>query len=153
MKPFKDNKGVMWEVTINVNSLKRARDLAKFDLLGAFEDKDGIQRLTTDPILMVNLLYAVCKPAADAARISDEQFGERFDGDVLDSAMTALMEETVDFFPKHRREPLKKALEKLQQIQAQAAAIQIQQIQSPEMDRRITEILQSAAAVPLISGS
>jgi len=75
MKTFTDNGGHTWTVAINVDAIKRVRSLLKNDLLEAVEGK-LIERLRDDPILLCDVIYVLCKPEADAANISDEQFGQ-----------------------------------------------------------------------------
>ncbi len=101
MRQFKDNENRDWIIAINVAVLKRVKQLLDVDLL----DVAGgglIERLASDPVLLVDVLYAVCKPQAMGAGVSDEQFGEAMAGDVIESATVALLEELVLFFPSRR---------------------------------------------------
>ena len=54
-------------------------------------------------MLLVNTLYAVCKPQADERDVSDEAFGELLVGDTIELAAAALVRGITDFFPKDRR--------------------------------------------------
>lgn len=138
-----------WSVIINTNTVKRVREMTKFDLLKVVEDRDALQSLN-DPILFVDVLFAVCKPQADAASITDVAFGESIaDGDILESAQAALLESLADFFPRHRREPLKKAVAKLKQIQDRVAAMQTERIESPELEKQILDSVRTAINSPL----
>jgi hypothetical protein len=131
MKAFKDKTGRMWEVAVDVGAAKRLRDLAGVDL-GDILAKENklIERLRLEPILLVDALYAICKPQADAAAppISDEDFGRSMDGEALDGAILALFEELVSFFPSPTRQVLgavvkrMKSLETLTTQAAQAVA-------------------------------
>ena len=78
MRTFKDNAGRTWSLTLNVWTVKKVRDLLAVDLLdlGESGNKPGLLvRLISDPVLLVDVLYVVCKDQADAAGITDEQFG------------------------------------------------------------------------------
>lgn len=148
MKIFKDANGKSWTISVTTNAITRARDLAHFDLISVAENKGAIEKLS-DPVLLVNVLFAVCKPEADAARITDEQFAEGLIGDGLEAAANALLEDLADFFPKHRRAPLKSALEKIRQIQVKAAEMQVKRIESPELEAGIMAALESAVNSPV----
>jgi hypothetical protein len=77
------------------------KSLLDINLLDAAGGK-LIDSLTSDPVMLVDVLYALCKPDADAAGVSDVQFGEAMAGDAIDLATTAMLEELADFFPKAR---------------------------------------------------
>ena len=103
MAVFCDNRGDKWPVVIDVNAVKRAKNLVDVNPLEIF-GTDLANRLATDPVLLVNTIYAVCQPDAERRHISEIEFGERLTGDAIDDAQEALMQATIDFFPKARRE-------------------------------------------------
>ena len=87
MTPAKwtDSEGREWSTAINVHAIQRARNLVGVNLVDAFDGKLFVQ-LADDPVLLVNTIYAVCKPQADERNISDEEFGALLVGDVIDHA-------------------------------------------------------------------
>ena len=73
MKSFTDNTGRTWTLSVTVGTIKRVRALCNVDLAGVISIESGAQpkvdlleRLGSDPVLLVDVLYAVCKPEADA---------------------------------------------------------------------------------------
>lgn len=107
MKSFTDNKGRTWTLEVTVATVKRVRALCRVELNSIVElDKNNkpsaelLERLSSDPVLLVDVLYAVCKPQADKLGITDEDFGEAMAGDAIEHATTALLEEVIDFFPE-----------------------------------------------------
>lgn len=150
MKVFKDNAGRTWTISVTVASIKRVRDLCDVDLLDAAQSgksNDGlIARLATDPILLCNVVYALCQPEATAAGVSDEQFGEAMGGDALDGATTALLEDLVAFFPNARRKVLGRALDKLRAAETRASQIAMERLDSPELDAEIERLLATSGA-------
>src|SRR4051812_8711482 len=74
MKTFADNAGRTWTVAINVDAIKRVRDLAQTNLLEVIEGK-LLEKLIGDPVLLCDVIYSVCKPEADAKSITDVDFG------------------------------------------------------------------------------
>lgn len=136
MKTFNDNAARNWTVQVNVDAIKRVRDLAQVNLLEVVEGK-LLERLISDPILLCDVIYCLCKPEADAKNISDVEFGRAMAGDAIDGATTALLEELVDFFPQAKRRVLAKALAKLQKLQTAALAAVETRLDSPELDRQM----------------
>jgi len=119
MKNFTDTAGRTWDVVINVDTIKRVRDLLDINLLGIVEPgNDLVDRLAGDVILVCNVLFAVVKPQADQRTVSDADFGRGLSGDVIDLATTALLEELIDFFPSRRRAILRQAWEKVVKVQS-----------------------------------
>lgn len=109
MGVFKDTQGRTWEVKVNIASVKRVREHLDADILN-FES--AIQRILSDPVFLVDVLYVVCKPQADSLGVSDVSFGEAFGGDVLACAKKALIEGIRDFFPTpEEREALEVAIQ------------------------------------------
>ena len=117
MKSFTDNAGRIWTVAVNVAAIKRVRAICDVDLNAIVEmdEKNNpstklLEKLATDPVLLVDVLYAVCKNEADAQSITDEDFGRAMAGDVIDHATAALLDEIVNFFPEAKRQAFQKIL-------------------------------------------
>jgi len=145
MKQFTDNQKRVWDVTINVNVLKRIRDVLDLDLTRVVED-ELIARLSNDPILLVDTLYVVCRTQADKCIVSDEDFGGSIGGDVIEEATIALLEELCDFFPKLRRRTLRKILAKVRTLADQAGTRAGTILDSDKLDRMMARQLDEAEA-------
>jgi hypothetical protein len=120
MRSFKDTQGRDWPVAVNTATVKRVRDLAGVNLLKIVESgPDGrnlLSDLLDDPVRLVDVLYVVCKPDADARGVTDEQFGGAMSGDAIDAGFTALTEDLADFFPQPRhRQALRSLLTKVRE--------------------------------------
>jgi hypothetical protein len=144
MKTFNDNAGRTWTVTVNVDAIKRVRGLLDVNLLEVVDGK-LLERLVGDPVLLCDLVYALCKPEADARAVSDEDFGRAMAGDVIDGATTALLEELVSFFPSSRRRLLAKALGKLKVLEAMALEIVEKRLDGPELEDRMRAALEESS--------
>ena len=140
MKTFTDNTGRTWTVTVNVEAVKRVRGLVNVNLLEVLDGK-LLEQLAGDPILLCDLVYALCKPEADANGVSDVEFGRAMAGDAIDSATAALMEELVGFFPKERRRLLAKALAKLRMLEAKAVDVAMEKLDSPALEQEMADAL------------
>ncbi len=116
MKSFTDNLGRAWTLVVNVATIKRVRALCGVDLNSIVEVEDGkpsvklLERLSGDPVLLVDVLYAVCKPECDQRNVSDEDFGASMAGDAVEQATDALLDEVIDFFPAAKRAAFQRIL-------------------------------------------
>ena len=147
MNAFKDSAGHEWQVTITVATVKRVRDLVGVDLLEA-AGGELLRTLALDPVVLVDVLYAVCKPQADAACIEPEAFGSGMAGDVIDDATVAFLAELVDFFPKSRRQMLRAVIAKFDEAMEAAYAAAQERIDSPEMKALIDAETKKIGEVP-----
>lgn len=137
-KQFTDATGRAWPVPVNVSTIKRARDLVDVNLLDIVADNGALmQKLSTDPIVLCNVLYCLCKDQADREGLTDYQFGELLAGDCLEAATLALLEGLADFFPKAKRELLRTALGKLEAYQGKIIGRLQARIESPELAAQI----------------
>ncbi len=111
MKIFNDTKGDGWQVEINTTVVKRVKTLLDINLLSLADDNFALlDRLSTDLILLVDVLYVVCCDQAKEREISDEEFGRRMAGDEIIAARDALIEELINFFPDARRRAMMKTV-------------------------------------------
>ena len=116
MKSFTDNTGRTWTLVVNVATIKRVRALCGVDLNSIVDVEDGkpsaklLERLSGDPVLLVDVLYAVCRPECDQKGVSDEDFGAAMAGDAVEQATDALLDEIVDFFPAAKRKAFQRIL-------------------------------------------
>lgn len=142
MASFEDSTGRKWEVLVNVSVIKRVRSLLDVDLMDAVQGQ-LLERLESDPVLLCDVLYAVCKPEADARDVTDEQFGQAMGGDAIENATAALLEELTLFFPSRRRRLMKKALQKLEELQEIACEAAEARLESGELEESLRAELKS----------
>jgi hypothetical protein len=136
MKKFIDAQGRYWVVDINVATIKRVKALTEINLLTVVEG-ELVERLSSDPILLCDVLYGVCKPQADREGISDEDFGTGLAGDAIADATTSLIEALVEFFPEPRRRLLQRAAAKFQQVQTKAFQMIETKLESTNVESQI----------------
>lgn len=90
-------------MSLTVDAMKRVKSLAGIDLMRLDSIVDGVpvvQRLVVDVMTIADVAFAIIKPQADAAGVSDVQFAEALGGDAMRILSTVLMEEIRDFFQK-----------------------------------------------------
>jgi hypothetical protein len=146
MRTFKDNAGRQWSVEINVASLKRVRGLTGTDLMQVIEGT-LIEKLIRDPVLLCDVVYAICKPEADTRTppVSDEEFGKAMAGDAIEAATTAVLEELVGFCPSPRdRANLGRVLQATTKVMERARDLVQKKLDSGELDRLADRLLATA---------
>ncbi len=144
MKTFADNSGRIWTIAVNVDTIKRVRGLLDVDLLDVVEEK-LIEKLIRDPVLLCDVVYAVCKPEADARGVSDEDFGRSMAGDAIEYATKALLEELVDFSPSPRdRTNLGRVLETTWQVMDRARDVIETRLKSVDVESVVEQALKAA---------
>ena len=142
MKLFTDNAGRAWTVVINVDAIKRVKSLLGVNLLDIVDGK-LLEQLVTDPLLLCDVIYCVCKPEADSRNVSQDEFDRAMSGDAIDGAQAALLQELVDFFPQATRQVLTKALTKLKAFQAKAIELASKRLDDPTLDAEMMNQLET----------
>ena len=145
MKAFQDNQGREWSLAIDTNGVKRVRDLLGVDLMEIVsKGSDVLERLYYDPVLIVDVLFVLLKPQADAEKITDQSFGEALTGDAIDRGHAALMAELPGFFRHPRqRKNLTKALSMMAKAEDRALELAGEMMDSPALRGKIEEALKN----------
>ena len=137
MHSFTDTKNRAWNLAVTYASVRRVRELVGVDLL-KLDDK--LFEQLGDPIKLVDVLYVLCKPQAEALKVTDEEFGESLAGDVLETASDALMGAVGDFFPSRR----KALLEKLAGTAKRISSLQMDKFEAvlanPDLEQLLTQL-------------
>jgi hypothetical protein len=123
-RTFTDAAGQSWSVVVTVDTLRRVRQLAGVDLMQAIGGK-LLEQLATDPVLLVDVLAAVCKPQLDARSTTAEAFAQGLVGDAIDAAAHALLLGLADFSPSPTRKLLMRLIDagRASQLKAQDLAM------------------------------
>ena len=161
MRQFKDNAGRIWTVDINVATLKRVRGLTSVDLMQVIEGT-LIEKFIRDPVLLCDVVYAVCKPEADSAKVSDEEFGKAMAGDAIEAATGAVLDELISFCPSPRdRANLGRVLQATNRVMEKARDVTEKRIETltseGELDKLVNRLLEtsgsSSTSAPELSAS
>lgn len=162
MKCFKDNQNRNWTIVVNVATVKRVRSLLDINLLDVVKldsnnkpNVDLLEQLASDPVLLCDVIYCICKLEADAQNISDEDFGAAMGGDAIEYGTTALLEELVDFFPEAKRLVLRKLMNAGEKVKIQMEKALKLELDNPELDRKlekqVKEYITSSTSSPEFS--
>ena len=133
-----------------MTTVKRVRCLLDVDLLGLV-DGSLIERLISDPVLLCNIVYVMCRPAAQERGLSDDDFGKAMAGDAIEHATIALLEDLADFSPSPKqRAILHRVLTTTWAAMDKARDLVEARMDSGELDRVVEQALKS---VTDLSGS
>ena len=155
MKTFTDSAGRTWTVSLTLDSVKRVRDLLGVNLLELDQGEPPLlTRLGTDVILLCDVIFAILKPQADAAGVSDAAFGAALGGEVIMAAQKAFYEELVGFFRQLGRGDLARAVEAQQRMILLAVAAVERRIEGVDLEGEIEKTLGSwSSSSPASSAS
>ena len=153
MRQFKDNAGRTWTVDINVATLKRVRGLTGVDLMQVIEGT-LIEKFIRDPVLLCDVVYAVCKPEADVAKVSDEEFGKAMAGDAIEAATGAVLDELISFCPSPRdRANLGRVLQATNRVMDKARDLTEKRIETLTSESELDKLVNRMVPELLTSGS
>lgn len=149
MKSFTDNTGRSWVIQVTVGTIKRVRALCNVDLANIISLEPGmtpkidlLEQLASDPVLLVDVLYAICKEEADNRNVSDEDFGRAMVGDAIELATAALLDEVIDFFPETKRRIFRKILDATRRFEIKTKTALSELLNDPALDDKIDEALE-----------
>ena len=119
MAKFVDNNGRDWIVSISYASIERVQSLVGVNLCEIVMGGQLASQFIWDSLMVSQVLWALCKPEADQAKITRDQFLDAIQGDPIDIAAIAVVEAMdTGFFSRHKRSiirdllvEMKKALE------------------------------------------
>lgn len=101
MKTFKTG-AIEWTVRITTATIERVKDLVEIDLYqfgtGGDSAKQMFTSLSTDLAQIGKVLWAICKPQAQAAGLTVETFRDLFGGAEVLAGRDAMLEEVASFF-------------------------------------------------------
>lgn len=141
MHTFKDSADRTWDVVINVGQAKLVKSLLDENLYSLIEEEGRrFADLTSDPIRMIDILYVLCREKCAALGLSDVDFGHLFDGDTLEGASAALIEEIIDFFPKSVRASLRQLMKTGKALSEKLLEAANKEMVNLDLDKEVAEI-------------
>jgi len=117
MAKFTDNTGHDWIVPVTYGSIERAQTFSGVNLCEVLTG-ELFDRLQWDDLLISKILWAICKPEADQAGISQQQFQEAIQGEPIDAATEAILEGLDGFFSRRKRQILRDMRAMLREAEA-----------------------------------
>lgn len=142
MKTFTDSAGRKWELSLTIGSVKRIKSILGLDLLNLeVGDPPPLVRLSTDIMLLCDVLYVLVEPKATELGVNDVDFGAALGGTAIDDGMQALHAEIVDFFRLLHRPAQAAAVEKQAVILGLAQTRGAERIEKLDVDKLVTKAM------------
>ena len=145
---FTDSKDRSWTPEVNVVTIGRVRSAIKINLLELLLPDNALTERLTDPCLLVDIIYLLCKDEADRLEIDDVAFGKSMTPDGIEDAWAAALEGIVLFSPRGLRPAHQKILEKAKAYQAAAAAKIKTLIAEPEFETMLDREIEKRLSPP-----
>lgn len=152
MHKFTDNQNREWQISIGLATAQHIKlqtggrvDFVEQARTG--QGKEVFLLLANDIELLGQVAWLLCEAQATELGVSELQFAEAFDMDVLESFQTALIRAAIDFFPSRSRSVLLKALEVAERISdtdnATATAKARELMDDPQFEQMIRRAIRS----------
>jgi hypothetical protein len=133
MPTFRDANSREWLVKLDAPKIAEVRKACGIDL--AALDGQAFGRLDQDPVLLVDVLWVLCR--GQNPGVTDIQFGEALVGDPIEAATTALIEATIDFFPSRKRSLLRSLTGKQAAVTAKGTELALAKLNDPLLEERL----------------
>ena len=143
MRVFKDKKDNTWEIEITISALKRVKSYLDLNLLDIFKQNQETQKfellekISEDPVLLVDLLFVLCEKQVKERNMSTEDFANVFSGEVIENAVNALLYEIIDFFPETKKAVLKKILDTGKKMQGEAEKLILEKLDNVNLEQML----------------
>lgn len=152
MHAFKDINGRTWTIQVNVFTIKQVRAHCHINLLDVMDINQGsdglLSRIAEDPVLLAEILYAICIPDYEKTAEKESDFLCALAGDSVEQASMALLEEIADFFPKAKGALLRKVLEVARAQEKKSAETLEEILKSQELETDLQKIMSSSSPSP-----
>lgn len=149
MRTFKDNEGISWIIEILVETVLKIRAEYDVDLVGLTPKTLG--KLEEDPILLCQIIWALCEEQAKARNIDAEAFARAIGGDPLDAAWDAISGAISDFSRGRKRSRWEKVLALTARMNEKEDKL-LERVEDPEILKRINEAMETRANKALEAG-
>lgn len=138
MRMFTDTAGEEWGVSVPISAAKRVRQLTGIDL---YDVNDGsLFKQLDNPITLVDVLYVLCKPEADARGVDDVTFGSRVPPSALEEITDAIVVESAAMlYPAARREAVLELWRRIRDVRGRLAATLIERLGKIDIDAKPAE--------------
>jgi hypothetical protein len=137
MPSFKTADGREWLIRLDAPKIREVRTELEIDL-GALDFSKIAQALANDPVLLVDVLWVLCREQAQTVyHIESRAFGESLVGDALDDAAEAIIKARADFSPARMKALILKTAETSERIRAKAAEMATARLSDPALEDRI----------------
>lgn len=141
MPIFKDTSGKEWTVAIDAPTIMAVREAADPEFMKGDIDAT-FSRLESDPVVLCNVIYAICRGQAATAGVAMEAFYLRVIGDTIDAATEALQEAILSFIPRRQRELMTLCAAKTNKVRELGLKLAVTKISDPDLEQKVVDELE-----------
>jgi hypothetical protein len=142
MAQFTDGKNRTWQLNLDAPKISSVRSSLDINLID--EEGQAMQKLASDPILLVDVLWHLCSPQVEPGKVTPVDFAEGLVGDVIETATAALVQAVVDFFPKRKRALLTAIVTEQRNIETLATEKAMAKLSDPTLREQVTTMVEKA---------
>lgn len=142
---FTDGTGREWSLVFTVGNARTIKQRLKLDFVNVW-DGVALNAVGSDQEKLVSVLWHLCQGQAAERSITEEQFLDLFNGDVIDAAGRALEEAIVLFCQPAKRPALRAALGQSQKAMEKLGLTAEEKIQSEKFTMVVEKELTKASA-------
>lgn len=142
MPKFKDSLEREWDLAIDAPTIQLVRERHQVDLadIGASEQWN---RLTTDLVLRVDVLWTVLEEQAKERGINQREFAKGLIGEGLGSATDALLTGIENFFPPDLRSLWRALCQKNKETMKIGITAAIERLNDPHLQKKLQDAMAS----------
>lgn len=102
MSKFKDKTGAEWSINLDVGLIEDIKEATGIDFDALIQEPKKLsEMLFTSPRKVVEVLWSCCtREPGKGEDITPREFARRFDREILDLAINALLESIMLFYPR-----------------------------------------------------
>ena len=143
MHPFTDSKGRPWQLEVNCETIEQVKAQCGVNILDiAVFDSDVAREIALFPPLLCKLLFSALAEQAKTKEVDDREFRRSMNGDAINAAHEALLDEIVLFSPKHRHQLLQAVRDKNREVEEAGLALALEKLNDPAMKSRALEAME-----------
>jgi hypothetical protein len=154
MASFQDRLSRTWNIEITVFELKKVKDEFQLDLAEcASADNRLFARLSTDTVLLVDVLSCLLEDQIKQLGLNDRQFAQGIVGVGITHAIEALVEAIVNFSQPREGQLMRAMWNKLESTKELATVRVLGQMDEIDVNKLVTEHIDEALkSLPRKSG-
>lgn len=142
---FSDQQGRSWRLELNYSLAKRLRDVTGLDFVN-YQDGKALLAIHDSDEQLVQVLWLLCEPQANAAQISEEAFGSGLGGEALEQGIEALEQALLNFSRPAKRQAIAAIRDKAHELVAAQTNLTETKLRSPKVTEFLTTKLAEASA-------
>lgn len=147
MQVFKDKNQTPWELELTAGSVLRIKAHCQIDLgniisFSGDDKKEGtLDRLGNDVALLCSVLWLLCEKQAESKNLDQAGFFDLLDGDAVEAAADALIDEIINFSRPAQRKVLRKLRELSREAEKNMEKSLETILESPEFEKELNGTL------------